>query len=527
MTAPYTVHTGDCRDVLRDYPADHFDSIVSDPPYGLTFMGKGWDRGVPGAEFWQEALRVAKPGAHLLAFGGTRTFHRLTVAIEDAGWEVRDCMMWIYATGFPKSHNFGCKCGGQSLPYDHATQPTTEHNLSRLHVADVSPTSRTAAGQGQVLLSRVSQHRASTLRQARPESEVAGSIEPGMEGGRDIQTQQGQLHQPEVRSMPRRVTADGAQGRLHHGASTGDGDGFESPADARRGGASHRPQHAEQHAVESDAVRVEPGSQALRSTCARCGGLTAWQGWGTALKPAWEPVIVARKPLSGTVADNVLRHGTGALNIDGCRVGGTEGRWPANVMHDGSDEVVEGFPESKDGVAVNRNLTGELYQANAYGVFRRIPGPDQGYGGSGSAARFFYCAKASRTDREEGCDNLPARSGADAVERDEGSAGMQSPRAGAGRTADTVRNFHPTVKPTDLMRYLCRLVTPPNGLVLDPFCGSGSTGKAALLEGLRFVGVDLDPAHVAIAEARCQFAVDTVAEQAAAAEAPGAQLALF
>jgi len=346
---PYTVHTGDCRDVLRDYPADHFDSIVSDPPYGLTFMGKGWDRGVPGVEFWQEALRVAKPGAHLLAFGGTRTFHRLTVAIEDAGWEIRDCMMWLYGSGFPKSHN-------------------------------------------------------------------------------------------------------GPWG-------------------------------------------------------------------GTALKPAWEPVIVARKPLSGTVADNVLRYGTGALNIDGCRVGADQtvtkprssalhrpsgsmndnwsgvvdptphsGRWPANVMHDGSAEVVAGFPA------------------------------DEG--------RFFYCSKASRTDREEGCDNLPAR----IVNTDTppGTLGANSPRAGAGRLHEEgVRNFHPTVKPTDLMRYLCRLVTPPAGLVLDPFCGSGSTGKAALLEGLRFVGVDLDPAHVAIAEARCQFAVDTVAEQAAAAEAPGAQLALF
>ena len=149
------------------------------------------------------------------------------------------------------------------------------------------------------------------------------------------------------------------------------------------------------------------------------------------------------------------------------------------------------------------------------------------YTDSGSAARFFYCAKASRTDREEGCDHLPARTGAEAVERDDDTAGLQSPRAGAGRTADTVRNFHPTVKPTDLMRYLARLVTPPDGLLLDPFMGSGSTGKGALLEGFRFVGIDLDPAHVAIAEARCQFAVDTVDAEAAAAEAPGAQLALF
>lgn len=347
----YTLHAGDCRDVLRDYPADHFDSIVSDPPYGLSFMGKGWDRGVPGEEFWREALRVAKPGAHLLAFGGSRTFHRLTVAIEDAGWEIRDVVCWLYGQGFPKSLNVG-------------------------------------------------------------------------------------------------------------------------------------------------------------------------GGWGTALKPAWEPVIVARKPLDGTVAANVTRYGTGALNIDGCRIGsemmprtksdGTiksanvamaapntgrirlddvQGRWPANVMHDGSDEVVAGFPA------------------------------DEG--------RYFYCSKASRTDREEGCDHLPARTGAEAVDRDDDTAGLQSPRAGAGRTADTVRNFHPTVKPTDLMRYLCRLVTPPDGLVLDPFCGSGSTGKGALLEGFRFVGIDLDPAHVAIAEARCQFAVDTVDAEAAAAEAPGAQLTLF
>lgn len=445
----YTVHAGDCRDVLRDYPADHFDSIVSDPPYGLSFMGKGWDRGVPGEEFWREALRVAKPGAHLLAFGGSRTFHRLTVAIEDAGWEIRDVVCWLYGSGFPKS-------------------------------LDVSKAIDRAAGA---------------------EREVVG---------------------------------------VH----------------TRHGGGS---------AVSSSMSGPLGTSSTLPLTAPATADAQQWAGWGTALKPAWEPVIVARKPLDGTVAANVTRYGTGALNIDGCRVDGSPratgtvnrhaesgvhgilgrdkrtdrqqrydanlpaGRWPANVMHDGSEEVVAGFPDAKSGIAVTRNGGGRVFgsERTYSGSSSGIAVPDSGYTDSGSAARFFYCAKASRADREEGCDHLPARSGAEAVDRDDDTAGLQSPRAGAGRTADTVRNFHPTVKPTDLMRYLCRLVTPPDGLVLDPFCGSGSTGKGALLEGFRFVGIDLDPAHVAIAEARCQFAVDTVDAEAAAAEAPGAQLTLF
>ena len=448
MTDRYTLHAGDCRDVMRDYPADHFDSIVSDPPYGLSFMGKGWDRGVPGEEFWREALRVAKPGAHLLAFGGSRTFHRLTVAIEDAGWEIRDVVCWLYGSGFPKS-------------------------------LDVSKAIDRAAG--------------AERKPNGPLQSVADHNLPGT----------------------------GAQFRNN---------------------------------TELDGAR----KMVPTSTEAATADAQQWSGWGTALKPAWEPVIVARKPLVGTVAANLLLHGTGALNIDGARVGaemmprtqsdGTirsqnramaapntgrvnlepiQGRWPANVMHDGSDEVVAGFPTTKNGgqnATSGEHFEGAVFNDATCGL-KRTP---TAYGGdSGSAARFFYCAKASRTDREEGCDHLPARTGAEAVEREEGSAGLNSPRAGASALQAEVRNFHPTVKPTDLMRYLARLVTPPDGLLLDPFMGSGSTGKGALLEGFRFVGIDLDPAHVAIAEARCQFAVDTVDAEAAAAEAPGAQLTLF
>ena len=240
--------------------------------------------------------------------------------------------------------------------------------------------------------------------------------------------------------------------------------------------------------------------------------LNLGDGWGTALKPAAEDWWLMRKPLAGTVAGNVLRHGTGALNIDGCRVAG--GRFPANLMHDGSSEVVAGFPDTgkSTGGRIGNKDGGAIY-GGGKGLAGAFEKGDPGYGDSGSAARFFYCAKASRADREEGCEHLPTRSGAEAVDREEGSAGTQSPRAGAGRTAGTVRNHHPTVKNVELMRYLCRLITPPGGLVLDAFTGSGSTGKGAVLEGFRFVGIERDPDYLAIAAARIAAAV---------ARAPGA-----
>jgi len=372
MTETFEVRLGDCRERMAEMPDASVDSIVTDPPYGLSFMGKGWDHGVPGVEFWAEALRLAKPGAHLLAFGGTRTFHRLTCAIEDAGWEIRDCVMWVYGSGFPKSH-------------------------------DVSKAIDKAAGA------------------------VVGRGTSGSTA----------------------IWSDGDMGNY------------------------------DITALATDAARQ-------------------WQGWGTALKPAWEPVIVARKPLAGTVAANVLEHGTGAINIDACRVGTTKhvpaseskasgymggwtggysggdgsnpnvGRWPANLIHDGSEEVADPL---------------------------------------GSAARFFYCAKASKADRDEGCEGLEERLTLRYGEKAQGPLPKQTPSKPAPQ-----RNHHPTVKPTDLMRYLCRLVTPPGGLVLDPFCGSGSTGKGALLEGFRFIGIEREEEYAEIARARIAAAVP---EQAA------------
>jgi site-specific DNA-methyltransferase (adenine-specific) len=350
----FILYNENCLDVLKRLEDNSVDSVVTDPPYGLSFMGKKWDYDVPSVEIWAECLRVLKPGGHLLAFAGTRTQHRMAVRIEDAGFEIRDMIAWVYGSGFPKSLN------------------------------------------------------------------VSKALEKNV--------------------------------------------------------------YVQAHDLQDQPNAAE-----------------TWQGWGTALKPALEPITVARKPLIGTVAENVLAHGTGAINVDGCRIGidaqdftamqgrsgistpnkiwgdgignvqGWEptisGRWPANLIHDGSDEVMARFPMSGPpcGTA-KKNDSGE---GGVTWALKAKAGSNAAYvGDTGSTARFFYCAKASKKDRGE--------------------------------------NNHPTVKPTDLMRYLCRLVTQPGGVVLDLFMGSGSTGKAAMLEGFQFIGCEMSPEYFEIAKARIE-----------------------
>jgi len=416
--AGWQVHHGDCLDVLRGMADNSVDAVVTDPPYGLSFMGRKWDYDVPSVAVWSEVLRVLKPGGHLLSFGGTRTYHRLVVAIEDAGFEIRDCIAWLYGSGFPKS-------------------------------LDVSKAIDKAAG------------------------------------------------------AERKVIAVTGQ-RCGVFAHSGTG----------------KPQNIEDYSATITAPAT-PATPAARQ----------WQGWGTALKPSMEPICVARKPLDGTVAANVMRWGTGAINVDGCRVdsGGVTGssasagrgsgrpasgvpfvggiispahpagRWPANTIHDGSDEVVGMFPVTGPSSGRPRN-NGE-FKSVAKG--RDLPHVSHGYeDAGGSAARFFYTAKASRADRDEGCEALRERAQAAAYGDLRPMEG--NPRKVATGHIQRIRNHHPTVKPTTLMRYLCRLVTPPNGIVLDPFTGSGSTGKAATLEGFRFIGIELDPGYFEIAKQRIQ-----------------------
>ncbi|MBN1774504.1 MAG: site-specific DNA-methyltransferase [Deltaproteobacteria bacterium] len=283
-----------------------------------------------------------------------------------------------------------------------------------------------------------------------------------------------------------------------------------------------------------------------------------WSGWGTALKPAWEPIVLARKPLCGAVAQNVQAHRTGAINVDGCRVRRSEsdrfeygvsgdeapsvspahgsigrhaylvhdeGRWPANLVLD--EESSEMLDEQSGQSSTKRNENPSDCGGNTWGGTIQTRRGPRGYTDCGGASRFFYCAKATREERDRGCEGLLPRSGASAVDREEGSAGTKSPRAGAGRSADTVRNYHPTVKPLNLMRWLCRLVTPPGGIVLDPFSGSGTTGCAARLEGFRFIGFDLDEGYCQIANARIAAAAEDAGDAPADDTRDGQQLGLL
>jgi DNA modification methylase len=417
------VECGDMRQVLASLPENSFDSCCTDPPYGLNFMSKGWDRSNVeiDPETWRAVWRVLKPGSYLVAFGGTRTWHRIAVAIEDAGFEIRDNLAWLYGQGFPKS-------------------------------LDLSKALDKAAGV---------------------ERAVVGS---------------------------RVLTGSAAMSTAEKGGT------YASNTDSR----------GRTLEVPVTAAATELAKQ--------------WEGWGTALKPSFEPIILARKPPIGTIAANVEAYGVGGLHIDACRtpaekptgwggggsalyegglsrIGGearpVDGRWPPNVCCDEevAAELDERFGTHKAGKSVTRNGGGgKIFDKGGFGG----PRPDSSYSDSGGVSRYFYCPKANAKERDLGLEAWPVLTGAQATDSEEGQARLQSPRTGAGRGGGR-RNPHPTVKPLELMRWLVRLVTPQGGFVLDPFAGSGTTGCACALEGFHFAGVELDPAHVRLAMDRIAY----------------------
>lgn len=412
---------GNCLDRLKDLDDNSVDSIVTDPPYGIDFMGKKWDYDVPSTEIWEQAMRVLKPGGYLLAFAGTRTQHRMAVRIEDAGFEIRDMIAWVYGSGFPKSHNIS-------------------KSLDKM---------------------------------AGAEREVVGVA--GKSG-------------------------------------------------------------SQRSAMENDFKGGEYNTTAPATDAAK-----QWEGWGTALKPALEPITVARKPLEEkTVAKNVLKYGTGGINIDASRIptnpdvddarlGGNgswktdkasanvgnaptkgndissseQGRFPANLIHDGSEEVASAFPHTKSAGKTRAASEGSHSGEDGNIFSPGLGGSAMRFGDEGSAARFFYVPKTSKKDRNDGLENFTPKATASSEFRPNHAEKADNGEDGNpyGRWTPT-QNNHPTVKPTDLMRYLVTMVTPVGGTTLDPFMGSGSTGRGAKLGGFNFIGIELDENYLEIAKAR-------------------------
>ena len=428
------VYVGNNLDILKTFPDNSIDSVVTDPPYGLGkepnaievlqswittgyhevkgkgFMGKEWDAFVPQPNFWKEIYRVLKPGGYVLSFAGTRTYDWMVMAVRLAGFEIRDMIAWLYGSGFPKSH-------------------------------DISKAIDKSLGA---------------------EREVVGK------------------HQRPAKSIYTQAQVE----------------------------------------MSKDVNITAPSTDEAKQ----------WQGWGTALKPALEPIVMARKPLDGTIAQNVLKHGVGGINIDECRVetdetlqpssstkmkyGGNSfnesstmndpnwvqnqnGRFPANVIHDGSDEVVSLFPYTESG---GSGKIGTYRKAESNIEFTSPRFVDENNfrnGDEGSASRFFYTAKASQEERNFGLYDFEEKRHADR-NKDDGVGG-NNPR---NRTNNSRKNFHPTVKPIDLMRYLVRLVTPENGICLDPYLGSGTTAIACEMEKISWIGIELMPEYAEIAKAR-------------------------
>ena len=486
---------GDCRDRLKELPNNSIDSIVTDPPYELGFMGKSWDASGVAYDVmvWQECLRVLKPGGHLLSFGGSRTYHRMACAIEDAGFQIRDQIMWVYGSGFPKSLNI-------SKSIDKMDAKDEQQARRYRFTAWVRSTGVTAKQIDQVTQTMMGSHY--TTHPTQPSVMTREHLEACRHLLGDI---------------PRWVEIEC------------DIRSVESKNFASREVVGQRDVPVG-HAFAGEVYGGDSSNKTVTVTAPATAEAKEWDGWGTALKPAHEPIVLARKPLDGTVANNVLKHGVGGINIDGCRVGDEiikttggrsvaitgdervgaalgmygestplntehQGRFPANFIHDGSDEVLQLFPDTKGGTW---NTTKGARHFNN-------DGEPTGYATSksdsstGSAARFFYCAKASKKDRNEGLDQFEEKRDADRTKDD--GAGGDNPR---NRSNTAKLNHHPTVKPTDLMRYLCRLITPPNGTVLDPFTGSGSTGKAATLEGFSFIGIEQSAEYIEIAKARIE-----------------------
>ncbi len=444
LNGVYKLYQGNMLEMLDVIAPNSIDSIITDPPYELNFMGKGWDNsGIAfQKETWEKCYQVLKSGGYLLAFGGSRTFHRIACAIEDAGFEIRDTIMWLYGSGFPKSMNIGLA-------------------IDKKNGVD---------------------------------SEIVGYTN---------------LSMPDFKDAGAKNVANGGMNKVGYN-------------------------------VGESADRMEQPIYKAQNE---------WAGWGTALKPAYEPIIIARKPCENSCVDNVLKYGTGGINIDECRIPTTDtwhrkeqetntaigyqrknksmyaqksegemnenGRFPSNVILTYDDSDYE-------------EVCGEMPNTNCE-RFGKSNAPDN-YGDEGSASRYFYCAKASKKDRDEGLDAFQK------VQRTDGSirSNAETGRIFGGNSSLS-RNIHPTVKPTSLMQYLVRLVSPKNATILDCFNGSGSTGKAVMWENkerdsrYKYIGIEMTAEYLPIADARIRYVMDAdmIPDDITEEIAPSGQMSIF
>ena len=498
---------GNCLDRLKDLDDNSVDSIVTDPPYGIDFMGKKWDYDVPSTEIWEQAMRVLKPGGYLLAFAGTRTQHRMAVRIEDAGFEIRDMIAWVYGSGFPKSHNI-------SKAIDkHSEKPETNEKIIELKTQLIEMFDQ--CGLTRKKIDEKCGFRASnylTLPSETKKYDPWVNILPSHDKWKIIKEVIGAKDDLDIDALyndiEREVIGTQTKARSTSGKSA-------LPT------------------VGGDVIY-----ETWEITASATDAAKQWEGWGTALKPALEPITVARKPLEEkTVAKNVLKYGTGGINIDASRIptshedieaqrktsgvvgvhytntvygnfaekhpaGNDLGRFPANLIHDGSEEVTSAFPHSKSGsVKEGTNQGFSNGGSQIYGDSKGV-GTER-HGSEGSAARFFYVPKTSKKDRNDGLENFTPKATASSEFRPNHAEKADNGEDGNpyGRWTPT-QNNHPTVKPTDLMRYLVTMVTPKGGTTLDPFMGSGSTGRGAKLGGFNFIGIELDENYLEIAKAR-------------------------
>jgi DNA modification methylase len=505
----YQILHGNNLDILPTLADNSIDSIVTDPPYELGFMGKKWDSsGIAySVELWQQCLRVLKPGGHLLSFGGTRTYHRVAVAIEDAGFELRDSIAWLYGSGFPKSLDV-------SKAIDKSDATEQRRNRDLMFVAWMKTTGLSATRCDEILkakdlISPTSSHSIHYFNTGQPAVATAKMFD---------------ALRPYLPEVPKEIEKLVAERTV------------ESENYKNREVIGTQVRYNEPSGI----VNVGQGERELierKITLSATPEAQQWQGWGTALKPAFEPVIVARKPIEGTVANNVLKWGTGGLNIDGSRIGTeqrnmtiketgfgsnfmddnwqpsgnsydktVQGRWPANIILDPyTAELLDEQSGQVKGNPGAKQTTDFRFMNDADGKQNLIQGNRKDIGG---ASRFFYVAKASKRDRNEGLEDLDAQRHSDRELAD--GVGGDNPR---NRTNQAKQNFHPTVKPTSLMEYLIKLVTPANGTVLDPFTGSGSTGKAAILQGFDFIGIEMTEEYLPIIEGRLKHAEAKVAER--------------